>query len=40
MRSAEDFVRQTARNAYRVLGPNAKKSSEEKTSEKSLDGFE
>jgi hypothetical protein len=40
MRSAEDFVRQTARSAYKVLGPNAQKSSEEKTSDKNLDGFE
>ena len=40
MRSAEDFLQQSARNAYRVLGPNANKGSEEKTSDKNLDGFE
>ena len=40
MRSAEDFVRQSARNAYRVLGNNGNKGSEEKTSDKNLDGFE
>jgi replicative DNA helicase len=40
MRSADDFARITARNAYKVLGLDAQKGSEEKTSDKNLDGFE
>jgi len=40
MRSSEDFMKQTARNAYKVLIPDAQKGSEEKTSDKNLDGFE
>ena len=40
MRSSEDFMKQSARNAYKVLVPDKQKSSEEKTSDKNLDGFE
>ena len=40
MRSSEDFLKQSARNAYKVLVPTDEKSSEEKTSDKNLDGFE
>ena len=40
MKSSEDFLKQSARNAYKVLVPTEEKSSEEKTSDKNLDGFE
>jgi hypothetical protein len=40
MKSSEDFLKQTARNAYKVLGPNVVFGDEEKTSDKKLTGFE
>ena len=40
MRSSEDFLKQSARNAYKVLIPTVEKGSEEKTSDKNLEGFE